>query len=338
MNCQLSIVNGEFDLSIVIVSYNVQGLLQACLRSIRNAQPYPERSRRKTIRNTQIQIIVIDNASSDGSAQMVRGDFSDVRLIANESNAGFAAATNQGVRASTGRHVLVLNPDAEVLDGTLAKLVGFLDHHPDYAAAGAGLVYPDGSFQHSAFRFPGVLQNLFEFFPIHHRLSNSRLNGRYPPAWYARGQPFDVDHPLGACLAVRRETIDQVGLLDEGFFMYCEEIDWCWRMKAAGWKVACVPAAQVIHHAGASTRQFRDEMFVALWRSRSRLFEKHLGPVRRRIIASIVRLGLQRERLRATNLASSGKMPVGELVSRLAVYEEVAELSRRDREEQESSG
>ncbi len=312
-------MNGEFDLSIVIVSYNVQDLLSACLTSLGGD-------------GFRLEIIVVDNASSDGSADLVRDDFSDVHLIANESNAGFAAAANQGIRASTGRHVLLLNPDAEVLHGTLAKLVGFLDHHPDYAVAGAGLVYPDGSFQHSAFRFPGVLQNFFEFFPIHHRLSNSRLNGRYPPARYARGQPFDVDHPLGACLAVRREAIDQVGLLDEGFFMYCEEIDWCWRMKEAGWNVACVPAAQVVHHAGASTRQFRDEMFVALWRSRFRLFEKHLDDTRRRLIRWIVWLGAQRQRLKITNQLSSGEQAPDEGWRRLAAYKAVANLTRESTE------
>jgi hypothetical protein len=305
------------DLSVVIVSFNVQDLLRACLESVQCAR-------------SDIEIIVVDNASSDGSAEMVRQEFPHVHLIANETNAGFAAANNQGIRASRGRHLLLLNPDTEILGGALARLVGFLDHHPDYAVAGAGLVYPDGSFQHSAFRFPGALQSVLDFFPINHRLANSRLNGRYPRAWYERGQPFDIDHPLGACLAVRREAIDQVGLLDEGFFMYCEEIDWCWRMREAGWKIVCVPAAQVVHHAGASTRQFRDEMFVALWRSRFRLFEKHLGPLHRRLIGWIVRLGVQRERLRATSQASSGEMPMAELVSRLAAYEEVAELWRRD--------
>lgn len=305
------------DLSVVIVSFNVQDLLEACLESVRNS------------RGVSTEIIVVDNASDDGSVEMVCKGFTEARLIANRENVGFAAATNQGIRASTGRHVLLLNPDTEILDDALVKLVGFLDQHPAYAVAGAGLVYPDGTFQHSAFRFPGVLQSFFDFFPINHRLIDSRLNGRYPQAWYARGQPFDIDHPLGACLLVRRAAIDQVGLLDEGFFMYCEEIDWCWRMRKAGWKVACVPAARVVHHAGASTRQFRDEMFVALWRSRFRLFQKHHSVLRRRLIGWVVRLGLQRERLRATHQASSDTMPMPELVSRLAAYEEVSQIAKR---------
>lgn len=354
------------DLSVVIVSFNVRDLLRPCLKSVRrpesqqiripagdesvtrrrsghgsawslkigsteSAEPgFAERSRHCSL---NIEVIVVDNASQDGSAEMVREAFPEVHLIVNKTNAGFAAANNQGIRAGRGRHVLLLNPDTEILGDALARLVGFLDHHPDYAVAGAGLVYPDGSFQHSAFRFPGAMQTFFDFFPINHRLTSSRLNGRYPRAWYERSQPFDIDHPLGACLAVRREAIDQVGLLDENFFMYCEEIDWCWRMRKAGWKIACVPAARVVHHAGASTRQFRDEMFVALWRSRFRLFEKHLGPRQRRLIGWIVRLGVLRERLRATDQASSGRIPMGELASRLAAYERVARIAAKHQRE-----
>ncbi len=346
MNAEAHIANpgSEPDLSIVIVSYNVRDLLRACLNAIRNTRHgirdtgYGMRDMRYAIQDVALEVIVVDNASNDGSAAMVREAFPDVYLIANETNVGFAAANNQGIRVSRGRHVLLLNPDTVVLDDALARLVGFLDQHPEYAVAGAGLVYPDGSFQHSAFEFPGVLQSFFDFFPINHRVTNSRLNGRYPRALYERGQPFDIDHPLGACLAVRRAAIDQVGLLDEGFFMYCEEIDWCWRMRKAGWKIACVPAARVVHHAGASTRQFRDEMFVALWRSRLRLFEKHLGPVRRRFIGWIVRLALQRERLRTTSQASSGGIPGSEVMGRLAAYERVAELFREHKGNVEDFG
>lgn len=353
------------DLSIIVVSFNVRDLLRACLESIHSPKPQvqlpmmPHVARAETAADHTVpaagavespaglaalgdggpptatdqlstEIIVVDNASEDGSAEMVREAFPHVRLIVNKENAGFAAATNQGVRMSRGRIVLLLNPDTEILDDALAELVRFLDDHPEYAVAGAGLVYPDGSFQHSAFRFPGAMQTFLDFFPLNHRLTNSRLNGRYPRTLYERGRPFEIDHPLGACLAVRRAAIDQVGLLDEEFFMYCEEIDWCWRMRKAGWRIACVPAARVVHHAGASTRQFRDEMFVALWRSRIRLFEKHVGPLRRRLIAWIVRLGVQRERLRATNRASASEMAVAEMVSRLTAYEQVSQLVKQN--------
>ena len=308
----------EVDLSIIIVSYNVRDLLRACLTSIQTTAS----------RKLRQEIIVVDNASTDGAARMVRQHFPQVRLIANRENRGFAAANNQGIRESRGRYVLLLNPDTQVLDDALARMIEFLEAHPAFGAAGPQLLYPDGSFQHNAFRFPGVLQTFFDFFPIHHRLLDSRLNGRYPRAWYERGEPFTIDHPLGACLMVRRETIEQVGLLDEDFFMYCEEIDWCWRMREAGWQIACVPRARVIHHAGASTSQFRDAMFVALWRSRFRLFEKHLPSWRRQLIRWVVRAGLQWERVRAQVRASRSSMSQVELISRMEAYEQVAAMAR----------
>lgn len=308
----------EIDLSIVIVSFNVRDLLEACLRSIR-----------ETAREDLHQeIIVVDNASLDGSVHMVRQRYPEVHLIANSENRGFAAANNQGIRESRGRYVLLLNPDTEVLDDALARMIAFLDTHPTFGAVGPQLLYPDGSLQHNAFRFPGVLQTFFDFFPIHQRLLDSRLNGRYPRAWYARGEPFPIDHPLGACLMVRRATIEQVGMLDEEFFMYCEEIDWCWRMRKAGWQIACVPRARVIHHVGASASQFRDAMFVALWRSRFRLYEKHLSPWRRRLIAWIVQVGLQWKRLRLHSEISGGNAVEAEVVSRLTAYEQVARMAR----------
>jgi N-acetylglucosaminyl-diphospho-decaprenol L-rhamnosyltransferase len=301
------------DLSVVVVSYNTRELLAACLESV--FRPL-ERS------NLQAQVFVVDNASSDGSAAMVRERFPQVRLIANQENRGFAAANNQALRQSQSRYALLLNPDTEVQGDALGTLVRFMDGNPRVGVAGAKLLYPDGWVQHSAFAFPTLAQALFDFFPIHHRLIRSRLNGRYPLRWYD-GPPFPVDHPLGACLIARREAIEQVGLLDERFFIYCEEIDWCLRFKGAGWEVYCVPQAEVVHHVAQSTSQFRDPMFVALWRSRFLLFQKHYGLLYRWAVRRIVRLGLARETLRARR----GEMSQEELESRLAAYREVLRLT-----------
>ena len=305
------------NLSIVIVSYNVQDLLQACLISLTTTASV----------SLDPQVIVVDNGSEDDSVHLVRRNFPYVTLIANEVNAGFAAATNQGIQASSGKYVLILNPDTEVRGNALEQLYFFLENHPEYAMAGPGLRFPDGSFQHGAFRFPGALQCLLEFFPINHRVTDSWLNGRYTKKLYMSSEHFDIDHPLGACMFVRREIVEEIGLLDERFFMYCEEVDWCWRMKEAGWQIACLPTARVTHHAGASTQQFRDKMFVALWQSRLRLFEKHLGANHNRLIKWIIRVGLQRERLNAIRQASNDNMPLAGLTSRLAAYEEVARMT-----------
>ena len=153
------------------------------------------------------------------------------------------------------------------MDDAIGQMTHFLLAHPEVGGVGAQLRYPDGRFQHGAFRFPGLFQLWFDLFPPRpRRLLDSRLNGRYPRAAYEGGRPFPIDFALGAALMVRGAAIAAAGLLDEGYFMYAEEVDWCWRMRRAGWPFYCVPSAVVIHHGGASTRQFRSQSFVNLWR------------------------------------------------------------------------
>jgi N-acetylglucosaminyl-diphospho-decaprenol L-rhamnosyltransferase len=304
------------DLSIVIVSWNVKELLAACLASVY-----------RSLQEMEYNVLVVDNASSDGSVEMVRESFPQARLIANSNNRGFAAANNQAMAATRGRYLVLLNPDTELRDNALGMLLRFMDDTPAAGMAGPRLIYGDGSFQHSAFGFPSLAQAFFDFFPAHYRLLESRLNGRYPRSLYASGRPFAIDHPLGACMMVRREVIEQVGHMDEQFFMYCEEVDWAMRIKRAGWGVYCVPAAEVVHHAGQSTRQFRDEMFVALWRSRFRLFAKHYGPFYNWVVRRIVRAGLRRQGARAHRQAEAGTISGTALAGRLAAYQRVREMS-----------
>lgn len=315
------------DLAIVIVSWNVQRLLEVCLTSVYISLQSS---------NLNSEVWVVDNASADGSAELMWERFPQARLMANATNVGFAAANNQALRAmgfaSAGSHelpryVLLLNPDTEVLDDALAAMVRFLDENPHAAIAGAKLLYPDGQLQHSAFAFPTLAQALLDFFPLHYRLLNSRLNGRYPHRLYERGEPFPIDHPLGAALMARAEAIQEVGLLDERFFIYCEEIDWCMRMKKAGWGIYCVPRAEVVHHEAKSTRQVRGEMFVALWKSRYLLFEKHYSPFYQWAVRRIVRLGLRAEMRRTLSAHERGELSEAELQNCLAAYRTVAEMS-----------
>jgi hypothetical protein len=168
-----------------------------------------------------------------------------------------------------------------------------------------------------------MAQVFFDFFPLHGRLLESRLNGRYPRAWYAAGRPFPVGHPLGACMMVRREALQRVGGMDEGFFMYCEELDWAMRIHRAGWEVYCVPAAELVHYAGQSTQQVRPEMFVTLWRSRFRFFARHYGALFNRVVPWMVRMGLAAEERRAR----AAGLPAPELAARLDMYRRVRELS-----------
>lgn len=305
------------DLTAAIVSYNTRELLRGCLTSVLSSL----RGR------LSYEVVVVDNASGDGSVAMIRDHFPDVQLLVNKKNRGFAAASNQALVQSRGRHVVLLNPDTVVGEGALEYMVKFLDEEDEVGVVGPKLLYPDGSLQHSAFGFPTLPMIFLDFFPVNHRLVNSRLNGRYPRAWYESGKPFPVDHPLGACFMVRREVIDGVGLLDEDFFMYCEEIDWCMRIKKAGWTIYCLPQAEVIHYAGQSTSQFRDRMFVELHRSRYRLYEKHYSRWFKRVARWLVLLGLSYRSLEARWATRRGRLNQDALQKRLAAYRQIRLLS-----------
>jgi N-acetylglucosaminyl-diphospho-decaprenol L-rhamnosyltransferase len=317
------------DLVIIIVSYNTRDLLADCLESTFVGL---DRS------GLDGEIWLVDNASSDGSAEMVRQRFPAAQLIAHDQNLGFAAGNNLALQAMglglsgelrqepLSRYILFLNPDTRIVGDALGALVGFMDAKPQAGAAGARLVHGDGSFQHSAFAFPGLAQIFFDFFPLHPRLLDSRLNGRYPQRWYQAGRPFPIDHPLGAALMVRSEVLGRLGGFDEQFFMYCEEIDLCRRIKAAGWDIYCVPQSEIVHLVAQSTRQFRHRMFVALWRSRFLMFEKHETAAFCWAARRLVRLGLWAEARRAVAAQGRGEISQAELEGRLAAFREVAAL------------
>lgn len=286
-------------LAVVIVSWNVRELLVACLSSLIDDL---RRSEQDAL------IWVVDNASVDGTAEVVTDRFPDVRLISNEENVGFAAGNNLALKrmlcttdlARGDAFVWLLNPDTEVQPGAAGELVSALDADPGVGVAGAKLLYPDGALQHSAFRFPGLPQLAFELLPMPRRLYDTPLNGRYPPRLYRGDEPFEIDHPLGASMMVRLSTIRDVGLLDERYHMYCEEIDWCWRMAKAGWDRVCVPSAEVVHHAGRSTSQIPVESFVNLWKSRARLYSRHYGGLTWPLARALVCVGMRRRMRGAT--------------------------------------
>ena len=278
-------------LAVVIVSWNVRDLLDPCLRSLQvdlNAL------------DVESEVWVVDNASTDGTPEMVADTFRDVHLVASQENLGFAAGNNLALReiadleSQAPEYVWLLNPDTEVRPGATAALVSALRAHPRAGVVGPKLLYADGSLQQSAFHFPGLMQLAFELFPLPARLYDTLLNGRYARRLYEGEVPFYVDHPLGAAMLVRAEAMAQVGLMDEGYRMYCEEIDWCWRMRRAGWRAICAPAACVVHHAGQSTGQVPIPSFVNLWTSRARLYARHHGPLTWRLGQAFVRAGMRR--------------------------------------------
>ena len=329
-------------LPIVIVHYNTPDLLRGCLRSLRDC-------------TRPLQVVVVDNASTDRTVETLQGEFPGVRFIYNKENRGYAAANNQGIRetlreftalgsdalaAARPPHlaqplvagqtlaglsaILLLNPDTVVQPGAIETLVSFLETHPQAGAIGPRLLNPDGSLQENAFTFPTLPMSFFDFFPLHGRLYHSRLNGRFPEM---RGErPFPIDHPLGACLLLRGAALQEVGLLDEGYFVYVEEVDLCYRLKQAGWEVWHVPAARVVHYGGQSTKQVSERMVVELHRSRYRFFHKYYPAPFRFFHRQIIRLGLWWRGRQDREACAQGKITPAQLAARLAAYGEIRAL------------
>jgi GT2 family glycosyltransferase len=270
------------DLLIVILSWNVRDLLRQCLESVASGRPLSANHPPLTT-----EIVVVDNASSDGSVEMVRAEFPAVRLIANQTNRGYTGGNNDGIAAATGRYVMILNPDTRVLNDALAAMVAYADAHPDVGIVGPQLLNPDGSVQSSRRRFPTLMTGLFESTWLQPLAPRDVLR-RY----YVLDQPDDtiqeVDWLFGACFLVRRQVIQQVDVLDEGFFMYSEEMDWCRRIRQAGWKVVYLPEAQVIHYGGKSSDQVAAQRHIYFQTSKVRYFRKHHGA----LTAGVLRVAL----------------------------------------------
>ena len=270
------------DLSVVIVSWNVCDLLRRCLHSVLGARPLvtgneQDRARFRPVPpEFSIEVVVVDNASTDDSVDMVRTEFPRVRMIANDDNRGFPAASNQGIAIAGGRYVLLLNPDTEVVGRALSVMITFADAHLDVGIVAPQLLDPDGSVQSSRRRFPTLATALFESTWLQ-PYAPRRLLKRYHVLDQADDATLDVDWVTGAALMARRQAIEQVGPLDEGFFMYSEELDWCRRFRDAGWRVVYLPSAQIIHHEGKSSEQVVPARHMYFQTSKVRYFRKHHG-------------------------------------------------------------
>jgi GT2 family glycosyltransferase len=225
--------------------------------------------------------------------------------------------------------VLLLNPDTIVQPGAIEALAAFLQQHPRVGMVSPRLLNPDGSIQPAAFRFPTLMMSALEVFPpgevLPGRLYHSWWHGRYPQE-RAGQTPFPIDHALGACMLVRREAIAEAGLLDERYFMYSEEIDWCWRIRRCGWAIWQVPAAQVTHIGGAATRQFRQRMLVELYRSRVAFFRQHYSHKFLQAHRLITRLGMIRAALLSWRDYQRGCIGQDELRARLLAYGAISQL------------
>jgi hypothetical protein len=248
-------------LSFILVNWNTKGDIVAALRSIEG-----------TVHDYRHEIIVVDNGSADGSPDVIRKAFPRVRLIRNERNLGFARAVNQALAQAAGRYSVLLNSDARLMEGAIKTLAAFMEENPDVGIAGGQLINEDGSRQNSIAPFPSLATEL-----LNKRLLRLFFPRRYPGKERDYPRPLDVDSLVGACIIIRRQAMEEVGNLDEGYFFFMEETDWCLRMKKAGWRISFVPGAQIQHLQGASASLAKAEVRIEYYRSRYRFFTKWYG-------------------------------------------------------------
>ncbi len=253
------------NLSVIIVNWNTRELLEQCLRSIYD-----------TPQELVFETLVVDNGSTDDSVAMVRQHFPQARLVENQTNVGFAQANNQGILLSQGRYVLLLNSDTIVLPHALAEMVCFANARSKAGIVGCKLLNGDGSLQESWASFPTFWSEMWG------------RNFRDRRLVEETSLIYEVDWVGGACLLARRAAIDEVGLLDESYFMYSEETDWCFRMTQQGWKVYYLPEVEVIHLGGGSASRASATQLIRLYESKTRFFRKHYGARQ----ASLLRYGL----------------------------------------------
>ena len=250
------------DVTVSIVSFNTRDLLRAAIEAALGS------------RGVSLEIIVVDNGSKDGSAEMVEREFPSVHLVRNADNRGFAAANNVAIRRATGRYILLLNPDTVVRPDTIATLAGYLDSHPRTGICGPRILFPDGSFQSCGYRFPTVLSEIRQSKNV-----NKAMKALVRPETFVADLPEsrEVDWVDGACFMIRRDVIEAIGPLDEQYFLYAEELDWCFNARKAGWAIAAVPAAEMVHHLGQSSSQVSDRSLVYFMDTRLRYYRKNRG-------------------------------------------------------------
>lgn len=265
-------------LSIIIVSYNSIDYLKNCLNSIIKNPPLPDR---------EYKIIVVDNASVDGSRELVKNQYPDVRLIANPKNTGFSAANNIGIRANSSEYILLINSDCEAFENSIENLVFFMDDNKDAGIAGPKIVNSDGSIQLSCRRFPSFFDAGMHSI-LEHIVPDNRFSRRYKLADIKRDKPVKVDWVSGSCMIIRRQALDDTGFLDEHFFMYVEDTDLCYQMWKKDWKVYYNPHSRILHHSGGSTRGRKTAASIMMQKSVIYFFWKNYRKTWRVILFPIL--------------------------------------------------
>lgn len=275
------------DLSIIIVNWNTRQYLVQCLQSLlQTASATDPLAHTLTFGLYLAEVFVVDNASQDGSVELIRDQFPWVRLIENDRNVGFAPANNQALRLYTGRYALLLNSDTEVKTDALQLLMDFMEQQPQAGAVGAHLLNSDDTLQPSC---QPMLTPWREFWRLTF-LDQLLRRSTYNMARWTDHNPRRVEVIKGACLIVRHAALDRIGLLDEQYFMYTEEVDLCYRLQRDGWTLHWLPAAHVIHYGEASSKQMAETMYMQLYRSKAQFYRKFGGEQRVRSFKRLVAL------------------------------------------------
>ena len=255
----------RLDVSVVIVNYKVRDLLRDCLRSLEH-----------DLGKLRGEVWVVDNASGDGSVEMVRAEFPWVRLIPNQQNVGYGAANNQAIRQARGRYILVLNPDTKLPPGAILDTVAEMEQQPDIGALGPKLVLADGTLDKACRRsFPSPEVAFYRLFGLAKLFPNHPRFARYNLLNVDEDTAIDVDSVVGAFMLVRREVVERVGMFDEAFRMYGEDLDWAYRIKEAGWRVRYHPDVVVLHYKGQSSRQRPASSIRAFYEAMHIFYDKH---------------------------------------------------------------
>ncbi len=293
------------DLSIVIVTYNSKDFLRTCLHSV--------------IQQTtgiSYEIIVVDNASTDQTRELMASEFPDIAFFRNEHNVGFAAANNQAVKETTSRYVLLLNPDTEILDGAIQKTIRFMEEHPKSGICSCKLMYQDGRFQANSYSFPTVWNMFSEATFMYRLFPKTKLFGSYHLTYLDYAKDNQVDWLIGAFYLIRREVIDTVGLLDEQYFMYTEDLDYCYLAKKAGFEVWYTPCAEIYHfYGGMSGINLRS----VVWTHRSQIlfYQKHFSYFKKLMLVLMKYFGLT---LRVIRYLTIGIVSLDKLLLKKAWY------------------
>jgi len=253
------------DLSIIIINWNTRDITRDCLRSIFD-----------NLGSLETEVFLVDNASTDGSSDLVAAEFPQTCLIRNSQNRGFAAANNQAIRLSKGRHLLLLNSDTLVLDDVLRACARYIDSRADVGVLGCRVLNPDRTMQTTCFQFPTLVNLVLKTTGIF-RLHWPQFVGREHFRGWQRDSERDVDVVTGCFMMVRRAALEEVGLLDESFFFFGEETDWCKRFKDAGWAVRFAPVGEIIHYGGASAKKLNHRRDLLLTQGLVRFHRKHRG-------------------------------------------------------------